>query len=207
MVALSPKTRAHLEALFAPADLDAAQQLLVSRCGAQLPGMAQASPFDLERIRFAALRLSKGRVRELKSAITLAETDWRDLLVAADFAEDLGAHHRWIPNMSKAEFYAGKVVDRVLWYLHDPELPTNLRWARLRRFVGGSADSTFSPDGTLYGFDREVYASYILTEDEYVCFSTFDEEDERNAGIRVAAVEPPEWIDPEDKPFEYLGIF
>lgn len=204
---LSPKTRSHIAALFVPVDVEAAELLLATRCGHQLPFMAHASTDVLERIRFAALRLSRGRLPELNDAVVLAETDWRDLLVAAGFADDHTAHRRWVPNMSKADFYLGKKVARVLWYLHDPDLPTKLNWARLRVFADGSADSTFSPAGPLYGFDDETYASYILTEDEYRCISTFDEEDEAEAGIRVADVEPPDWNDAPDKPFEYLGIY
>lgn len=206
MVPLSPKTLSRVAALFVPAERDDASSILVSRCGDQLPGMAQASPHDLERIRFAALRLSRGRLRELKQAVALAETDWRDLLVAAGFAEDPTAHLRWTPHLSKADFYSGKVVDKVVWYLHDPDLPTKLVWARLRVFSDGSADSTFS-DGPLYGFDSETFASYLLTEDEYRCFSGLDEEDERDLGIRLPDLEPPHWHDTDDKPFEYLGIY
>ena len=46
---------------------------------------------------FAALKLSGGDLGELRSAIRLAKADWRDLLVAAGFAEDVGAHKRWLP--------------------------------------------------------------------------------------------------------------
>jgi hypothetical protein len=207
VVPLSPKTASRVAALFAPADRDAVSAILVARCGDQLPGMLSTSPDPIERIRFAALRLSRGRLRELNHAVALAETDWRDLLVAAGFAEDPTAHLRWTPNMSKADFYSGKVVGKVLWYLHDPSLPEELVWARLRVFVDGSADSTFSLDGPLYGFDSEIFASFILAKDEYRCFSRFDEEDEGDFGIRVADLEPPNWHDPDNKPFEYLGIY
>jgi hypothetical protein len=206
MIELSPKTRSHLATLFDPSDVRAAEAILVTRCGGQLPGMANASSEDLERIRFAALRVSNGRLRDLGAAVNLAQADWRDLLVAAGFADDPASHHRWTPRISKADFYRGKVVAKVLWYLHDPDLPAKLNWARLRVFSDGSADSTFA-DGPLYGFDNEAYAGYILTEDEYVCFSTFDDEDERDTGIRTADIVPPDWSDAPDRPFEYLGIY
>jgi hypothetical protein len=66
--------------------------------------------------------------------------------------------------VSKADFYRGKTIRRVLWYLHHPGLPDTLQWARLRIFHDGTADSTFSLDGKAYGFADESYASYILTE-------------------------------------------
>lgn len=204
---LTPKTRAHIAILFAPEDAAQAERLLVERCGAQLLGSSHASAEELERLHFAALRSSRGRLPELLRAIELAQKDWRDLLVVTDFAEDPGAHLRWRPNMSKAEFYAGKVIERVRWYLHDPDLPETLRWARLRVFTDGAADSMFSEDGKLYGFDRESFASYLLTEDEYQSVDGYDEEDEREGRIRLADLVPPRWNDAPDTPFQYLGIY
>jgi len=49
----------------------------------------------MERIRFAALRVGLGDLQDLQKAIALAKRDWRDLLVAADFAESLTAHQAW----------------------------------------------------------------------------------------------------------------
>lgn len=109
--------------------------------------------------------------------------------------------------MTKTEFYTGKAVSRVLWYLHDPDLPGVLNWARLRVFDDGTADSTFSPESVAYGFENESYAGYILTEDEYVCFSNFDKDDEEETGIRRDHTHVPEWVDPPAKPFKYLGTY
>ena len=108
---------------------------------------------------------------------------------------------------SKVQFYQGKTVRKVLWYLHDNDLPRTLTWARLRVFDDGSADSTFSLDGVAYGFVEEAYASYLLAEDEYVCFSTFDDEDDANWETDRHCITPPEWTDPPDKPFEFLGTY
>jgi hypothetical protein len=51
-------------------------------------------------VRFAALKLSEGRLDRLEEAIKLAQTDWRDLLVAAGFAHDVEAHLNWLPAAS-----------------------------------------------------------------------------------------------------------
>ncbi|HXK17899.1 MAG TPA: hypothetical protein VNG33_08855 [Polyangiaceae bacterium] len=51
----------------------------------------------LDRIRFAAVRFSGGRLSSLQEAVRLAQTDWRDLLVAAGFADDVNAHQKWQP--------------------------------------------------------------------------------------------------------------
>ncbi len=55
------------------------------------------SKTDLERCHFAALRLSNGNLEALVEAIELAQTDYRDLLMAADFGKDVLAHLNWLP--------------------------------------------------------------------------------------------------------------
>ena len=49
----------------------------------------------LDRFRFAALRLSNGSLERLHQAVGLAKTDWRDLLIYADFTDSDDAHRRW----------------------------------------------------------------------------------------------------------------
>jgi hypothetical protein len=101
MVELSPLTKQHLAALFVPADVSEAEQLLARECAENLPLVSNPTPGGLERLRFAALRLSDGNLHRLRDAIALAKTDWRDLLVAADFAEDVHAHQSWHPRRSE----------------------------------------------------------------------------------------------------------
>ena len=96
-VDLSDGTRARLAMLFAEADRAAAATLLIEECGSNLPSFEKASAADLERVRFAVLKLSEGDNARLLDAIGLAQTDWRDLLVAADFANDIHVHSKWWP--------------------------------------------------------------------------------------------------------------
>jgi hypothetical protein len=56
---------------------------------------------SLERIRFAALKLSAGNLEALRSAVGLANRDWRDLLMAAGFGRDVDAHRSWHPGEPK----------------------------------------------------------------------------------------------------------
>ena len=72
-------------------------ELLLHHCGNNLPFCEKLDEFQLERVRFSALKLSAGNIDKLKDAIELAKTDWRDLLVAAGFATDVTAHKSWIP--------------------------------------------------------------------------------------------------------------
>jgi hypothetical protein len=53
-----------------------------------LDGLVADSPQGHERILAAVVRLAGGRLDRLSQAIELAHTDWRDLLVAADLADE-----------------------------------------------------------------------------------------------------------------------
>jgi len=92
---LSDDTRALVERQFPPGDREAAARMLLEHCGNNLPYLENGDATSLERFRFAALRIAAGNLERLVQAIALARTDWRDLLVEADFANDTGAHRAW----------------------------------------------------------------------------------------------------------------
>lgn len=94
-IALTPNTWRLVECVFTPEHRSAAVSLLEARCGSGLPLMREATPQTLERLRFAVLKLSQGSLDELARAIDVANTDWRDVLVAAGFANNLLAHQAW----------------------------------------------------------------------------------------------------------------
>lgn len=48
---------------------------------------------------------------------------------------------------------------------------------------------------------------YILSEDEYICFKSMDEEDEEEYGFKLAKIQPPIWYEYPDQLFEYLGTY
>ncbi|MAE67902.1 MAG: hypothetical protein CMJ18_26920 [Phycisphaeraceae bacterium] len=98
-VPLSPRTTSRLRALFADEDRAEAERLLVEDCGDNLPFCEGSNASSLERIRFAVLKLSDGELPKLIEAIVLAQTDWRDLLVVAGFANDIHAHDSWHPDI------------------------------------------------------------------------------------------------------------
>ena len=50
-----------------------------------------------ERLRFAALKESRGDIEVLKEAIALGKVDFRDLLRCAGFAWDPMKHQAWLP--------------------------------------------------------------------------------------------------------------
>jgi hypothetical protein len=95
---ISPKTQKRIDLLFKEKiDREEVARLLIEECGNNLPLLQNLDEHGLERFRFAVLKLSDGELPRLKSALTLAKTDWRDLLVAAEFAEDIKAHELWLP--------------------------------------------------------------------------------------------------------------
>ena len=97
---LSPGTQRRLETLFGESDREEAAALLHQECGNNLPFLEELDGFRLERFRFAALKLSGGSMAKLREAIELAKIDWRDLLMCADFGEDVHAHEQWFPGNS-----------------------------------------------------------------------------------------------------------
>lgn len=97
MVPLTARTQALVDAIFAEPERERAAALLRERCARNLPWLEHATPQSLDRIRFAALKVSGGDLELLQRAVVLAQTDWRDLLVAAGFADDAEAHLGWAP--------------------------------------------------------------------------------------------------------------
>ena len=83
MPPLTATTEARIAELFAPEDRALAQELLIEECGNNLPFLDKVDSAGMDRFRLAALQLSGGDLGKLRSAIQLAKTDWRDLLMAA----------------------------------------------------------------------------------------------------------------------------
>jgi hypothetical protein len=95
---LSPETTRRLDALFVGPARQRATDLLIAQCGNNLPFCEGSDARGLERIRFAALKLSNGDLAKLQKAVEIAMTDWRDVLVAAGFGNDVRAHESWFPD-------------------------------------------------------------------------------------------------------------
>ena len=98
---LSGKVRAKLEQLFPHEQRTAAAELLEAECGAGLPLIDSQGAEGIERIRCAVLKISEGSLEKLHAAVQLANTDWRDVLVAAGFANSALAHLSWLESESR----------------------------------------------------------------------------------------------------------
>src|SRR5579863_7696958 len=95
MDGLSPATWKLVQKLFLPAEQVEAGSLLAQECGTNLLFCQNLDEFGLERVRFAALKLSGGDLGKLYDVVGLAQQDWRDLLMAAGFGHLLTAHDEW----------------------------------------------------------------------------------------------------------------
>jgi len=95
-VQLSENTLRLVRRIFSPADHTAVIAALETRCGSGLPLWVSTTPEGLERIRFAVLKLSSGSLPQFERALAIANTDWRDVLVAAGFGNGLQAHINWL---------------------------------------------------------------------------------------------------------------
>jgi len=102
MTRLSPRTWQLVQAIF-PQDAAAAGSVLVEECGQNLPFCENYTEYELERLRFAALKLSKGNLSKLHEAVEIAKRDWRDLLVWSGFGNTLTAHENWARKILKGE--------------------------------------------------------------------------------------------------------
>jgi len=98
MKGLSERTWKIVRVMFPVEQQESVAKLLLTECGNNLPYLNNSDEIELERIRFAALKSSRGNVDKLQRAIALAKSDWRDLLMSAGFAESVTEHSEWADN-------------------------------------------------------------------------------------------------------------
>ena len=99
-VLLSAETTRRVRIMFRGHERDEAERLLVQECADNLPFVEADDATGIERLRYAALKVSNGSLSRLRGAIDLAKVDWRDLLMEAGFGEDETAHLSWLPSDS-----------------------------------------------------------------------------------------------------------
>ena len=97
--ALTSDTLWLVDKLFKPQHRIDAARMLEKQCSRNLPFCENAKPAELERLHFAALKVSRGDLKRLSHAIHEAQMDWRDLLMAADFGLTVNAHREWLDEL------------------------------------------------------------------------------------------------------------
>ncbi len=72
-------------------------ELLSRRCSSNLPGVGDSPEWGelIDRVQLAAIRGSAWNIEKIGKAVSLANIDWRDVLVGAGFANSLSAHKTW----------------------------------------------------------------------------------------------------------------
>jgi hypothetical protein len=94
-IALSERTQKLIAKLFSRSDGVVISDLLYRAVSSNIPCFENANSEDMERIRFAILKLTKQAPLNLAVGIHLAQTDWRDLLMSAGFGHDASEHISW----------------------------------------------------------------------------------------------------------------
>ena len=98
MPPLSPEAERRVSLLFGPDEQEKARFILVEECGYNIPGAREGSTeVTTDRVRFAVLKLSRGKLNILQSAVDAAKVDYRDVLLWAGFATNPHAHTSWLP--------------------------------------------------------------------------------------------------------------
>ena len=94
---LSSRTLQLVKILFVPGDQLFVSNILMSRCGFNLPGTRYTDEKHIERVRCSVLKLSDGSVGALLEAIDLAQIDVRDVFMNAGFTSPTD-HEHWLPS-------------------------------------------------------------------------------------------------------------
>jgi len=94
-VQLTETTTAVVRRLFDEAEHGVVADVLTEQCGINLPLVAAWTDAEFERLWLAVLKLSDGDLASLRRAVQIAQTDWRDVLVASGFGHSLSAHRQW----------------------------------------------------------------------------------------------------------------
>lgn len=94
-IPLSAKTKKAAEILLDDSLRERIEQRLIEETSLDVPMWDDCTPEGLERIRFAVLKLVARNPKNENIAFNHAKMDWRDLFVAAGFAQSATEHDRW----------------------------------------------------------------------------------------------------------------
>jgi hypothetical protein len=94
-IPLSDRTRNLISKRFSKTDGTIISDMLYRAVSANIPFCDDSSPEDMERIRFAILKMTLNSPLNLAVGIYLAQSDWRDLLMSAGFGDDAAQHMTW----------------------------------------------------------------------------------------------------------------
>lgn len=79
---LSVRCQSAIDCIFPSAEASVARELFANKCGENLP-LLTGRFAEIERVQMAMLKLSEGNLGKLIDLVRDAQTDWRDILLAA----------------------------------------------------------------------------------------------------------------------------
>lgn len=94
-IPLSERTHCLISTLFSKSDGVIISDMLYRSVSGNIPFCDNSTPEDMERIRFAILKLTIASPLNLAVGICMAQSDWRDLLMSAGFGNDAAQHLTW----------------------------------------------------------------------------------------------------------------
>ena len=94
-IPLSARTTAVAEALFDEPMRSHVKHTLLDSVSENIPFCDNETPEGMDRIRFSVMKLANENSDNFAMAVELAQTDWRDLFMAAGFGHDANEHNNW----------------------------------------------------------------------------------------------------------------
>ena len=92
---LSKRSQKVAAVLFTEPRLSQLTNRLIAEASENIPFHGKSSASDMDRVRFSIMKLASMPGANEDAIFDLAQTDWRDLFMAADFGYSADAHHKW----------------------------------------------------------------------------------------------------------------
>ena len=99
-IPLSARTKRVAAIILDETDRPRIEERLLAETSEGIPLWSELTPEGLERIRFAILKLISQNPENENLAFADARMDWRDLFVAAGFADSPDDHGRWYAGLT-----------------------------------------------------------------------------------------------------------
>lgn len=100
-IPLSERTRQLAQVLFDEPLRSRVIDALVREVSENIPLCENSTPEGMERIRFAVMKLIAENETHFNVALNHAQMDWRDLFMAAGFADSAEQHRHWYHKVIK----------------------------------------------------------------------------------------------------------
>ena len=94
---LTRRVKKAINALFSANEAQRALYELEQNCSVRISSFKGWTQAQMEKVWLSVIKLSNGNLAKLKTAIELANTDYRDLFMSAGFGHDIEAHKKWKP--------------------------------------------------------------------------------------------------------------